>query len=320
LRRHSFWQRLLAAAERRLPSLTRLTKPESLPIRLHQRRIYVVPSVFGLVFGTMLAVMALGSLNYNNNPGLLLTSLLGAVAFLSVLTGFRALDGLTLRGVHATPVYAGDALAVELHFDPGNRRREALRVRMGDANVAFSAERATPARVVVGLPTVRRGLVPLPRVKLWTTWPYGLFRPWSWLNPQVEFLVYPRPETNGPPLPEGVQQTGRRHLRVAGDEYGSLREYRETDPRRLIAWKATARLDRLMVREPEHVAGGELVFDYGALEGLDVEARISRLAHWVLRAETEHRPYALVTPRERIGPDAGTAHQHRCLEALALLP
>lgn len=313
-------QRLLALAERRLPSLTRLRKPESLPILLHQRRIYVLPSAFGLVFGAMLVVMALGSLNYNNNPGLLLTSLLAAIAFLSVLTGYRALDGLTLRGVHATPVFAGDALAVELLFDPGNRRREALRIQMDDTAATFSTERATTSRVVVGLPTTRRGLVPLPRVKLWTTWPYGLFRPWSWLNPQIDFLVYPRPEAFGPPLPESGDRTGQRHLRVSGDEYGSLREYRETDPRRLIAWKATARFDRLMVREPEHVAGGELVLDYASLEGLDGEARIARLAHWVLRAESEHRTYTLVTPRERLGPDSGNAHQHRCLEALALLP
>ncbi|MDC8015351.1 DUF58 domain-containing protein [Tahibacter soli] len=312
--------RLVAFAERRLPALTHLRRPEALPIRLHQRRIYVLPTLFGGVFGAMLSVMALGALNYGNNPALLLTCLLGSIAFLSVLGGYRALDGLTLRGVHAAPVFAGDALQVELHFDPGNRAREALRAQLEDATVAFATARATPTRVVVGLPTQRRGLVALPRVRLWTSWPYGLFRPWSWLNPQVRLLVYPRPETFGPPPPESARDAGPRHLRESGDEYGSLREYRETDARRMIAWKASARLDRLVVREPEQIAGRELVFDFAALEGLDHEARIARLARWVLAAEEQHRPYTLATPNERLGPDVGTAHRHRCLEALALLP
>jgi uncharacterized protein (DUF58 family) len=312
--------RLVAFAERRLPSLTRLRKPEPLPIRLHQRRIYVLPTGFGLLFGAMLGVMAIGALNYNNNPALLLTSLLGAVAFLSVLAGYRTLDGLALRGVHAAPVFAGDALQVELTFDPGNRVRSALRVELGNANTFFATERGTPARVVVGLPTQRRGLVALPRVRLWTTWPYGLFRPWSWLHPAIELLVYPRPEAFGPPPPESTRDAGARLLRQDSDEYGSLREYRDTDSRHLIAWKASARLDRLVVREPDQIAGRELVFDYAALEALDVESRIARLAHWVLVAEEQHRPYTLATPRERIGPDVGTAHRHRCLEALALLP
>ena len=40
--------RLLAVAERRLPALTRLRRAEPLPIRLDRRRIYVLPTGFGL--------------------------------------------------------------------------------------------------------------------------------------------------------------------------------------------------------------------------------------------------------------------------------
>ena len=62
--------RLLAVAERRLPALTRLRLPEPVPLTLHRRRIYVLPTAFGLGFAVLLLVMLLGALNYGNNPAL----------------------------------------------------------------------------------------------------------------------------------------------------------------------------------------------------------------------------------------------------------
>ncbi|HXD37208.1 MAG TPA: DUF58 domain-containing protein, partial [Rhodanobacter sp.] len=43
-------QRAQQLAERRLPSLTRYRRAEKLPIELHRRRIYIVPTGFGLGF------------------------------------------------------------------------------------------------------------------------------------------------------------------------------------------------------------------------------------------------------------------------------
>ncbi len=51
---------------------------KSLPIELHRKRIYIVPSVFGAGFSVLLLVMMIGALNYANNAALLLTCLLGA--------------------------------------------------------------------------------------------------------------------------------------------------------------------------------------------------------------------------------------------------
>ena len=89
-------QALQRWAERRLPALTRYRRPEPLPIELHRRRIYIVPTGFGLGFGALLLVMLVGSLNYTNNAALLLTCLLGAAAMSSMLLAFRVLDGVTL--------------------------------------------------------------------------------------------------------------------------------------------------------------------------------------------------------------------------------
>ena len=50
--------------DRRLPNLTRRHRFESLPITLNQRRVYIVPSGFGLFFALMMVVILAGALNY----------------------------------------------------------------------------------------------------------------------------------------------------------------------------------------------------------------------------------------------------------------
>lgn len=313
------WLRLLAWAERRLPALTRLRAKEPLPIRLDRRRIYVVPTWFGLVFAAMLFVMSIGALNYYNNPALLLTAVLGSVCVLSMLIAFRALDGLSLERVQAGTCHAGESLPLELVFAAGTRLRNGLRVEIGDVAAVFAALPGEPLRATLALPTQRRGLLAVPRICLWTRWPYGLFRAWSWLNPQIEALVYPRPEDAAVPLPQSGRQAQRSAAQPLGEEFGALREYRARDPLRAIAWKASARHDRLLVREPEQLTGEDYVLDFDALSALDLEARIARLTRWVLMAEERRAPYTLRLPGQRLGPDLGSAHRQRCLRALALL-
>ena len=67
------------------------------------------------------------------------------------------------------------------------------------------------------------------------------------------------------------------------------------------------------------LAARELVFDWRDLpEGMDVEARLSRLTRWVLLAREEGLSFALNLPGQRIELGGDDAHFARCLEALAL--
>jgi uncharacterized protein (DUF58 family) len=313
-------RRVLAAAERRLPALTRLKRAEPLPIRLDRRRIYVLPTRFGLGFAVLLFVMLLGALNYGNNPALLLTCLLGAAAGASVFAGFRALGGLILLRLRADEAHAGDMLPLHLGFAPGARGRAGLRLRCGGTETAFALAAGSEADVVVALPVAQRGWFRPGRMQLWTDYPLGLFRLWSWLHPAFECLVYPAAESPPPPLPDGDGRVGEQLGAGASEEHSGLREYRPSDASRLIAWKASVRHDQLLVRDAERRSGTALTLDYAALSGLDHEARIRRLTAWVLAAEAAQRSSTLRLPAQSIGPGLGGTHRRACLRALALLP
>lgn len=308
-------------AERRLPALTRLRAPEPLPIDIHRRRIYVLPSGFGLFFGALLFAMGIGALNYNNNPALMLVFLVGSAAHTALLRGYLGLSGLRLTEVAAAPVHAGETAQLRLRFEGRSvRHRRGLCIAREGASCLFEVGGDSFASPALPLPTQRRGLQPIGRIKLSTRYPLGLFVVWSWLHPQAEVLVYPALEPNAPPLPGDGGQASLRRQRSPSEEVHGLREHREGDPIRLVAWKRSAQLGRLMVREFESPAGLEVRLDYAALGALAPEQRLQRLARWLVEAERRGLRSELLLPKQRIGPGRGEAHLHAGLRALALMP
>jgi uncharacterized protein (DUF58 family) len=311
----------LQVAERRLPALTRLKQPEALPITIDRRRIYVLPTRYGLFFAGLLAAMLLGALNYNNNPALLLCFLLLSAAHTSLLMAYLNLRGLRLEQVGADPVHAGDSQLLRMLFATnGNPMRDGIIARLDRERVPFAMADSARIEVRIRRPTTRRGLHPIGRIEISTRRPLGLFVTWSWLNPQALLLVYPAPELQGPALPgRGDRGPPRRH-KGPEEEQHSLRDYRGGDPIRLVAWKRSARAGRLLVREYESPAGEDVRLDWRELHGLDNEARIRRLTRWVLDAERAGLRSTLWLPTGRIGPGNGRPHVHACLRELALLP
>jgi uncharacterized protein (DUF58 family) len=312
-------QRVQALAERRLPALTRYRRPESLPIELHRRRIYIVPTGFGIGFCALLLVMLVGALNYANNAALLLTCLLGAASATSMLVAFRNLDHLRLSHVQAGQAIAGQPIELRLSFD-SDRSRNAIRLDLDQTCIAFAIDANASVLVRISLPTAQRGWQPMPRMRLWTSWPLGLFRAWSWLHPDQSVLVWPRPEVAGP-APKAPADDAR-HLRMhQGDELAALRDYRAGDPQRRIAWKASARHLNLLVKDFEQPQSRpQWQLDWRQLPGLDSEARIARLARWLGEAQAQRRSYSLWLPGTEIPGGSGPLHYAYCMSSLAQLP
>lgn len=308
----------------RMLGWTRPRQPEALPARFDRRRVYVLPTRFGLFYAVLLVTMLIGALNYNNNPALLLGLLLAGAGLASLIAAQLQLSGLSIVAIEAEPVAAGAPLLVRVHARaPGGRLRRGLRVALEPESDVASVLNLESGHGQAQLPlqTERRGWLDLPRVRIGTTRPLGLANAWAYVWPEAPLLVYPAPEPHGPPLPTGSGDHVQSRLHPTGDDVHHLRSYRSGDSRRAIAWKPSARRDTLLVREYEQPLGAEIVLDWRSLMGLMQEARIARLARWVDEAERDGRRYRLDLPAQpAIGPDHGPHHRHACLRALALLP
>jgi uncharacterized protein (DUF58 family) len=178
---------------------------------------------------------------------------------------------------------------------------------------------AGAAEVVLAVPAPRRGWLPLGRVMLETRFPLGLFRAWSYVEPDARCLVYPRPERTALPPPSAEAEAGGARSPTPGnDDFAGLRGYQPADSPRHVAWKAVARSDELLTKQFTGEAAAELWLDWRLVPPGGLEQRLSVLAGWVLAAERHGVRYGLRMPGVEIALGRGDSHSGAALQALAL--
>ncbi len=297
---------------------------------LGHRRVYIVPSRLGLFFAGALGILLVGSINYALALGFALTFLLAGMGIAAMVQTARNLARLSVRAGRSDAVFAGEAAHFSLAMAnaAGFDRPEILLRHLGSGgqqtvDVAASAS----AEAVLTVPAPRRGWLPLGRVMLETRFPVGLFRAWSYVEPDCRCLVYPRPVTSALPPPAPNAQSGSARAHTQGsDDFSGLRNYQPADSPRHVAWKSAARSAALNARTNDMLtkqfagdATAELWLDLRDLPAsLGLEQRLSRLAGWVLAAERDGAHYGLRLPGTEVAPGRGEAQRTACLEALAL--
>ena len=293
---------------------------DSHSIALARRRIYILPTRFGIVFGVMVFAMLLGSINYGASLGFALTFLLAGLGLVVMHHCHNNLLGAEIKFLGATPVFAGERaeFRVAVH-NAGTAPRYEIELaqrnhRAGPVDVAAGGTEI----LRFGVDTERRGWTTLERFAVETRHPGRLLRAWTWIHMDARCLVYPRPAAPGRPLPEstGYGAVGRPS---SGDEdFAGLRAAVPGDSPQRIAWKAYARNDQLLLKQFAAGDRAPCVLEWDMLADLDVETRLSQLARWCIDADAEGRALGLVLPAVRIPLGTGVKHLASCLEALAL--
>lgn len=292
------------------------------PIVLMQRRVFILPTRYGMGFAAVLLLMLAGSVNYNLSLGFILTFLLGAMAIIAMLHTFRNLANLRLSAGRAQPVFAGSMARFTVCIestDDSERYSIGLTRDKREAEFIDVPARQT-AFLGAGVPAPRRGLLSPGRLTLFTRYPLGLYYAWAYLELDMRCVVYPRPAPPGLPLPAMTSSAGQSAEHGQGQEdFFGLRQYRPGDSSRRIAWKAVARDQGLLTKQFSGRADGELWLAWELLPPrMDLEEKLSRLTRWVLDASTLGLSFGLRLPDSTIPVASGDAQRERCLEALAL--
>jgi uncharacterized protein (DUF58 family) len=301
------------------------TPPERGTVVLVHRRVYIVPARLGWLFAATLAILLIGSINYALALGFALTFVLAGMGLAGMVHTARNLARIGVSAGRAEAVFAGESAQFRLYLDGRARfdRPAILARHVGSGSqLVVDIPAHGIAEVVLDVPATRRGWLPLGRVLLETRFPLGLFRAWSYVEPDARCLVYPRPECSELPPPRAEAAAGALRSQSTGnDDFSGLRMYQLSDSPRHVAWKAVARTDDMLTKQFTGEAAAELWLDWQLLPGaLGLESRLSRLAGWVLAAERSGAHYGLRLPGVEMVPHRGEAHAAACLQALALYP
>ena len=315
--------KLRARFQRRMREWARRRQgPDGRRITIAQRRLYILPTPQGFLFGLTLLVMLLGSMNYANSMGFMLTFLLFSLEVLSMHAAHANLLGLELVAASVEPVFAGETARFHLAVhNPGRRTRVSVTLSAEDDERTVTSDIPAAGQNLAPVPlaTQRRGWLPMGRLAVESSYPFGLFRPWSWVYMDWKVLVYPAPADQAPPLPDPLGGRGLgRPNHMGEDDFGGLRQYQRGDSPRRIAWKASTRHAELLTKRFSGTGEQTRWFEWEDLAGLEDETRLSVLCRWVLTAHAAGMTYGMKLPGVVFPPGSGEEQRDRCLQALAL--
>lgn len=290
------------------------------PLVLRYRQIFILPTGFGWLLGLLMSAMMLGSLNFNNNLGLLTSFIVAGLAVLSLFKAYRNLAGLKIHRIDASPVFAGQPIPIYLDIENDAAwSRPGLEVRAGSAATVEGLSSGERSRIRIDQITHRRGWHDPGRFRVSTRHPLGLFDAWSWVFPARRLIVYPTPAHPAPPFPAHGGSQGQPDRRAEGEEFHSLRPWRAGDPLHRIAWKASQRHRALLSRQFQAEDSADITLSLNNAPGRDLEERIRVLTTWVVEAHRRRMAWSLELPDRSLGPGTDEHHLHRCLMALALI-
>ena len=302
-----------------------------------KQRIYIMPTRHGVLFGLMLLAMLLGAVNYNNSMAFVLTFILFSLLLVTILHTCKNLAGLVINEASPTPVFSGELAKFPLILDNRNGHlrfsisfvrvpkkwrlftNAKKSINMGSPTAPCGAKANEFCRVELPIKASQRGLLKAGRVKIYTTFPLGLFKAWSYIDMQQSCLVYPKPAGHNafPPF-KLTETTGIQGNTSGTDDFIGFRNYRAGDSIKDIAWKAYAQQRGLFIKRFSGCGSDKLHLNWNDVAHLtDVEARLSQLCHWIIEAESQFLLYSLAIPGAYIDTGHGEKHLHHCLSSLA---
>ena len=308
--RNVFWRRLF-----------RLRPVEPLPFLVIPRRIYILPTKQGLVFGLLLMGMLLGAMNYSLSMGFLFTFLLAGMLLSALFSTWRTLLGIAVEGIETEPGFAGERVGyvATLRLPEGRLCQGIFLAGSGEEGELTPVQTGL-ARARLSVAARQRGAQRLGPCRIYSEAPLGLFRAWALFAPEATALVWPKPAGKGFPLPsaagsEDDQPSGSQR---GTEDFDGLGTYQPGESPSRLVWKSLARLPAPLVKQFIAPQGGSLWLDWALLPGLETEVRLAHLARWILEADLRRLTYGLRLPGQRIAPGSGPVHRVRCLNALAL--
>ena len=290
-------------------------QPAADTVVLTQKLIFILPSRYGCWFMLLTALLYLLGTNYQNNLILLLSYLMLSLFLLCIVLTYQNMSGLTLRCPRAAELFS-DAPGVATVELSSAKSHFMLQLNFVAQRAVTLQQRVDSAALALQ-PTVR-GCYPLPRLKISSDYPFGLWRSWSYVAIQQQYWVYPAPLAGQQQPASNDESSTEQTTRVPSGD--NLAPYRSGDSLRYLLWKRLARDPyNPVIRQQQHSPEAQPDWvEVPPVNGDALERALSIACQQLLALEQSGNRYGLKLGTTTIAQSNGPAHLQRCLQELAL--
>jgi len=287
-------------------------------LRIGLRRVFILPSALGWLWAAVGGLLYVLGVNTSSNVPLILGFLMLALQLLAIFLTAQTLHGLQLHWPTQIEGWAAEQLPlpVQLTVPKGSRY---LGLQLGPRGQRW--EGICPAgvqQIPVPWQGESRGLHKLPRLRIDSQAPLGLWVCWVRLQLNSEALLYPAPvAVSEMPWPQAVgtkqsQQSAEPH------DFHSLQPHRPEEGPQRLAWKQLARGHGEFSKRFEAPTAQAVLLSLQP--GIEKEKGLSAIAARIKQLAANGETYGLQLLQLNINPGNGTNHRRECLRSLALLP
>lgn len=279
---------------------------------LSQRDVLVFLFQQGYLYVVLIILTFIAGVNYANNLILGFCFLISAILCISFYLTFKQLHGLEIN-LHVQDVgQVGQPLVFTLYFKQPNEQVRYLYVKTDDQ---LHQCKLTDTHYTLDLnlvPTLR-GQFQFPVVQIYSVYPFGLVRAWSYLYHQRFAWI----------APKSLELTVDRKLSGRTDEpdfdeFRELKKFQLGDSLQAVSWKQAARGQGLYVKVFEQQENEQqLDIHYEHMPSTAHEEKLQMMMGIVEQCEQLKVSYQLVLPNISLARDVGEQQFEQAKKALA---
>ncbi len=269
---------------------------------LLQKDVLVFVYKQGFLYLVLILITFIAGINYANNLILGFCFLISAILCISFYLTFKQLHGLQLEVLLAEVGQVEQVLTLQLRVKQHSGTTRYLRIQWQDQEQNFYLDQ-TQHTIELNFFPQQRGLYSFEPIKIYSTYPLGLVRAWTyvylkqqvWIAPQA--IDWQKEHKNQPTT-----------MYDSLDEFKELRAFQQGDSYQNVAWKQVARGQGFFIKMFEAQAHHQhLEIDYQHIPAQSHEEKLSYMMGLVQQCEQLGDDYALILPQARLESGQGAA-------------
>ncbi|MCU4580735.1 DUF58 domain-containing protein [Acinetobacter gyllenbergii] len=278
---------------------------------LRQKDVLVFIYKQGFLYLILILITFIAGINYANNLILGFCFLISAILCISFYLTFKQLHDLQIDLVPPEVGQVDQVLSLKLLIKQSVASARYLRIQWQAREQLIYIDQTQHS---VELPFIaeKRGLYEFETIKIYSTYPLGLVRAWTYLSPRQKVWIAPK-----------AYDWQKEHKNQATsaqdslDEFKELRGFQHGDSYQNVAWKQVARGQGFLIKMFEAQANHQhLEIDYQQIPALSHEDKLSFMMGLVEQCEQLGDDYALILPQARLERGQG---QSQLIKAKLLL-
>lgn len=280
--------------------------------QLSQRDVLVFIYQQGYLYLVLIFITFIAGVNYANNLILGFCFLISAVLCISFYLTFKQLHGLSIELLTDEIGQVGHGLNLHFHFQQPVAQSRYLYIQAGEQLYKVLVNQ-TRQKFSLSFYAEQRGIFVYPAIQIYSVYPFGLIRAWTYLYHQYFAWVAPKAQYS---TAENKQYLPSFEPEM--DEFRELRSYQAGESLQAVSWKQVARGQGLYIKVFEQYQNQHSIeIHYAHMPSPSHEEKLEWMMGLVEQCEQQQLAYSLHLPHAELASGYGAEQMHQAKLLLA---